>query len=495
MSDVRPTDARVPPPNAGRASLRARSFLTRPTLADDRPQRLNDGDPTRVSARRERSDDAEYGPDLELQYELAEVLAEAQGVDDLAPSLLRRLVERLGLAAAELSIQGGACADVTPAGQWLVRGGSESARSNGSPEASREGRPGPNGHSARPATEPGSSPTELFCSSVQSSPIDREGCAVLRTYSYAPRSLDVPTQRFLRSLGRQIARFIEARTQAKRFEVMSTRQAMLASEVSRRDANERRLVAYQERLRSLTAELLLAEERARRELAIDLHDGLTQTIALLKMRVAGLEPGATSVQLAALREIGLLIDQANRAARSLSFELSPPVLHDLGLEPALDWLTENISSRYGLHVVFEHDDQPKPTDEKTRIILFRSIRELLINAAKHAKAQVVALKLERVGNELQASVDDDGVGMELGLEDVKGSGLFSIRERLRHVGGDISIVSEPGRGTCVQLRAHIDDQGQHAPSSRIEEPGPRVERGKRHESRSPGLRASQGERT
>jgi PAS domain S-box-containing protein len=600
-------DARGLPLDDGRGSVRAPSFPTRPKLAEERHPRPNDGDPTRASARGDGSDCIGSVPDLELQYDLAEILADAPSVHEMAPTLLQLLVGRLGLAAAELWIQVGDGPGVSPAGHWLVRDVHGSLPSSSSSE--REPEPawspaGTNGHMTSPISDTPTPPADLFCSAEQSSPIDGKGRAILCTYSSAPRALDLATQRFLCSLGRQIARFIEARAQAERFEILAARQAVLldvardaaftidtrgriltlnttaealfglsstavgsdlvdllvapkqrkdvraaihyfraargrdargrrletcavrsdhsefaavlslarmdpsgvlpltvlVSNVSRRIADERHLEVYQERLRSLTADLLLAEERARRELALDLHDGLSQTIALIKMRVAALRDGATSAQSDALDEVEVLIDQANRSARSVSFELSPPVLHDLGLEPALEWLAENIGARYGLHVVFEHDDRPKPTDEKTRIILFRSIRELLINAAKHAKAEVVTVSLERVGDELQVSVDDDGVGMALGLEEVEGFGLFSIQERLRHVGGDMSILSEPGRGTSVQLRAPADDLTRFVPP--IDSPGPsikspalRTEIEARQASRNAGLGTSQGERT
>jgi signal transduction histidine kinase len=548
---------------------------------------------------RERSDGAEHAPDLELQYDLAEVIFDAGSLHDMAPVLLQMLVGRLGLAAAELWIQRGKGADVSPGMHWIVRAVHDAVPESSSPEEDRSRAEGPNGHVPLPDSESHTPPTDLYCSSEQACTLDAERRAILRTYSAEPRELPVATQRFLRYLGRQIARSIEARAQAERFEVMAARQAVLldaardaaftidargrvltlnstaevlfglgpsavgsdlvdllvapkqrkdvraaihhfraargreargrdveacavrsdhsefaaqfglarmdpsgvlpltvlVTDVSRRNANDRRLQAYQDRLRSLTADLLLAEERARRELALDLHDGLSQTIALIKMRVVSLRAGTTNAQAAALDEVELLIDQANRAARSVSFELSPPLLHDLGLEPALEWLAENIGARYGLQVVLVHDNRPKPTDEKTRIILFRSIRELLINAAKHAKAAVVTVALERIGNELQVSVDDDGVGMALGLEDVQGFGLFSIRERLRHVGGDMSIVSEPGRGTSVQLRAPTDDQAQHASGPRSEEPDPCIGSDMRLESRSSGLGTSQGEKS
>ena len=138
--------------------------------------------------------------------------------------------------------------------------------------------------------------------------------------------------------------------------------------------------------------------------------------------------------------------------RSITFELSPPVLHDLGLEPAVQWLVENIQTRYEMEVELEDDGQPKPTDEKIRVILFRAIRELLINAAKHAGTCQVRVRLAREEDWLTAIVEDDGVGMARDLALVRGTGLFSIRERLNHVGGDLRIESARGRGTKISLR-------------------------------------------
>jgi signal transduction histidine kinase len=212
---------------------------------------------------------------------------------------------------------------------------------------------------------------------------------------------------------------------------------------------------YQERLRSLMADLLLAEEHERRSLALDLHDGLGQTIALARIKLSALRISMRGKLKKPLDEIEELIDQTNRSARAISFELSPPILHDLGLEPAVQWLVENIQERYGIQIVLEDDGQPKPADEKTRIILFRSIRELLINAAKHAGSSRVHVRLQRKEDLLSASVEDDGVGMESDLAAVKGSGLFSIHERLRHVGGSMRIESAPGQGTKIRLSAPL----------------------------------------
>jgi PAS domain S-box-containing protein len=235
--------------------------------------------------------------------------------------------------------------------------------------------------------------------------------------------------------------------------------AIYLKDLTARKEAEGQVARYQERLRGLTAELLIAEESERRRLASDLHDGLSQTIALAKMKLIALLDRKHAQLHEPLMEIAALIDQANHSLRSITFELSPPVLHDLGLEPAVDWLVEHIHARYGLDIKLENDGQPKPADEQTRVIMFRAIRELLINAAKHAAAHRVHVCLKRVDNDVQATVDDDGVGMEHNAMVVRGSGLFSIRERLNHVGGSIEIDSLPGRGTSICLRAPLKASG------------------------------------
>lgn len=223
---------------------------------------------------------------------------------------------------------------------------------------------------------------------------------------------------------------------------------------ARRDG-EKQVRSYQERVRSLMANLLLTEEHERRRLANDLHDGLSQTIALTQLKLSALRQTMDGTLAKSLDEIEELIRQTNRTARAISFELSPPVLHDLGLQPAVQWLVENIQTRYGIEIVLDDDGQPKPADERTRVIVFRAIRELLINAAKHAGARRVHVRLEREKDVLSAAIEDDGVGMEPEVATVRGSGLFSIHERLSHVGGSMRIESAPGRGTRVRLSAPL----------------------------------------
>lgn len=223
-------------------------------------------------------------------------------------------------------------------------------------------------------------------------------------------------------------------------------------------AAERELDIYRTRIRTLMADLLLAEEHERRRLAVDLHDGLTQTLALMGILLGNLRRTSPDEFAKPLAELSSLVEQANAAARSIGYELSPPVLHEVGLEPAVHWLIENIHSRYGIDVTLTDDDRAKPLATSTRIIVFRGIRELLINAAKHASAQKVAVELQRDGDTLVAHVDDDGVGMVVSQAAERGSGLAALRERIEHVGGALEIDSAPGHGTRAELRAPCTTQ-------------------------------------
>jgi len=208
-------------------------------------------------------------------------------------------------------------------------------------------------------------------------------------------------------------------------------------------------------LQSLTAELLLAEERERRKLSQDLHDGLNQTITLALMKLADLRERVSGPQLVALREIEGLVEQANESARSLTFQLSPPILHDLGFEPAVQWLVEDIERTYGLEIELHEPGHPCQLEERVRILLFRAVRELLINVAKHAQARSARVRLQCGDDYMNIAVEDDGVAFDAELVGRRGIGLNSIRERLSHLGGSMSIESKPGSGTTVSLVAPL----------------------------------------
>jgi signal transduction histidine kinase len=140
----------------------------------------------------------------------------------------------------------------------------------------------------------------------------------------------------------------------------------------------------------------------------------------------------------------------------LVFELSPPILYELGFEPAMEWLAEHMQQQYGLVVSVEDDDHPKPLDNEARVLLFRAVRELLFNVLKHSQASCARVCMRRAGKHMEVIVEDNGVGFapdKLGASSGKmeGFGLFSIRERLNYFNGSMEIESTPGEVTRVIL--------------------------------------------
>lgn len=157
-----------------------------------------------------------------------------------------------------------------------------------------------------------------------------------------------------------------------------------------------------------------------------------------------------------MREIQELVEQANVSARSLTFQLSPPILHDLGFEPAVHWLVEDVGRQYGLQIALECPEEPSPLGERIRVLLFRAVRELLINVAKHAGARRARVRLVRGTRAIRIAVEDDGQAFDPRIVGSRGLGLSGIRERLSHLGGEMRIESAPGRGTRVTLVAPLE---------------------------------------
>jgi signal transduction histidine kinase len=221
---------------------------------------------------------------------------------------------------------------------------------------------------------------------------------------------------------------------------------------------EEKLRVYQKKLRSLASQLSLTEEQERRRIAVELHDQIGQSLVFLKMKLKSMREAADSeLSQKQLDEICDIIDQIIQDTRTLTFDLSSPILYEMGFEAALsDWLTDHIEKQHGIKVHFEDDGQPKPLNDDVRVLLFKVVRELLINVVKHAQAREVKVSTLREDDHILITVEDDGVGFSYADSPAYGKekggfGLFSIRERLDHLGGKFTIESEPGKGTHVTL--------------------------------------------
>jgi signal transduction histidine kinase len=230
---------------------------------------------------------------------------------------------------------------------------------------------------------------------------------------------------------------------------------------------EIKMLDYQKQLRSLASELSLAEERERRRIATELHDHIGQNLAISKIKLGLIRESAATTKFAGpLEEIHKLIDQTIRFTRSLTFELSPPVLYEFGLEAAIEWLAERIQDQYDIQVHIENDQQDKPLSDDVRVLLFQAVRELLINVVKHAQSKRVSVQIAKQGQNIRLQVEDFGKGfdvatMESNTAKPSGFGIFNIRERLKHFGGSVEIKSAPSQGTrvtlMVPLKSHTNE--------------------------------------
>jgi PAS domain S-box-containing protein len=231
----------------------------------------------------------------------------------------------------------------------------------------------------------------------------------------------------------------------------------MVEDITTKQQAEEQIVNYQRQLQSLTSELSLIEERERRRLAANLHDHVGQVLIFVSIKIDELHEIVSSHPCdTAIEEIRELVAQTIKCIRSLIFELSPPILYDLGLEEAIEWLADHFSQEHGLNIQVDKDEQPKPLKTEGNVILFQAVRELLLNIVKHAKASSVKIYIQRACNDLRIIVEDDGIGFENKLIDqkqhkIKGFGLFSIHERLEYYGGSMIIKSEESKGTKITL--------------------------------------------
>lgn len=238
---------------------------------------------------------------------------------------------------------------------------------------------------------------------------------------------------------------------------VSERTADLAKMVEAlRIANEQ-LAARANQLRALAGELTMAEHRERQNVSRILHDGLQQHLAIAKMRLGAMAVELDSGELRQTAgEIEALIGESIQMSRSLSAELSPPVLHQGGLAAGLEWLASWMRDKHAFSVDLAIDSRPQ-LPEDVKILVFESVRELLFNTVKHAKVSRARVGLRQMdGAGIHISVSDKGAGFEVSRlkpagDPGAGFGLFSIRERIGLIGGCLQIDSTPGGGSCFTL--------------------------------------------
>ena len=215
----------------------------------------------------------------------------------------------------------------------------------------------------------------------------------------------------------------------------------------------------QAQLRELAARLTLAEEDTRRGVATELHDRIGYDLIqqLRMLREIESRDDAENIR----PEIQRLIANTEHIIagnRSLIFELSPPVLKEAGLNPALEELAQNILEPHGIkwHIITKGSAEDYKADDSVCVILYRMARELLINAVKHSGASEVNIIINRKPEIITVAVEDNGKGLQ---SNTKGFGLFSIKERLLALGGNLKIISEPEEGVMAVMTCPLKMKG------------------------------------
>jgi PAS domain S-box-containing protein len=236
----------------------------------------------------------------------------------------------------------------------------------------------------------------------------------------------------------------------------------IARDITGHKRTEKKLLEHQAKLKSLASRLSLAEERERYRLATDLHDQISQSLVISKIKLDQLGKSSGSDEFKdSLKDISNCLGQVIDDTRALTFDLSYPILYELGFEAAVaEWLTDQIQVKHGIKTEFTNDGHQKPLDDDIRVLLFRNVRELLINVVKHARPKKVKVSICRIKDNIRISVEDDGVGFDphevMSMSAKKAQfGLFSVHERLEQLGGLIEIDSKAGRGTKITMMAPL----------------------------------------
>lgn len=282
----------------------------------------------------------------------------------------------------------------------------------------------------------------------------------LTVYFYQRYLLTEDEISFSQAIARTLALGIDWKTTKFRLRDSEARLRGFAGEMERLvEQRTTELSQSRDRLRALAAELNLTEQRERQRLATDLHDYLGQLLALSRMKLDlakqyPMEKGLAKI----FDELKAVTDKSMTYTRTLITQLSPPVLHEFGLAMALQGLADQMQERELNVVVQSTHIPPLPVDQA--LLLYQSVRELLLNCVKHAHVRQATLILKQINGLLHITVSDQGVGFDpktmkpvvkSGGSATGGFGLFSIRERMLALGGRFDLTASPGKGTEATL--------------------------------------------
>jgi len=221
--------------------------------------------------------------------------------------------------------------------------------------------------------------------------------------------------------------------------------------------NEKILLEYRQELRELAAKLSLSEAETRRKISRQIHDRIGYALVDILNRLRRMKEGAKED----IEEISSVVENLISESRELTFETASPLLYDVGLNAAIEDLAEKLLKPQGIDYSFQGNHLEHQADERIRILLYDMTRELLVNVVKHSGASFVNIRVHRSPKKIMIIVEDNGKGFPKELQkkwgQMKGFGLFSIRERILPIGGKIQVLTEPDKGVTVCLEAPLTE--------------------------------------
>ncbi len=249
---------------------------------------------------------------------------------------------------------------------------------------------------------------------------------------------------------------LEAQVAARTRELESANRE-LQRQIEEFQQSEEQRKEYQRQLGRLSLELSMTEARERREIAADLHDHIGQALAFVKIKVSQFRGNAVFCGFEdTIGEIARLLDQTIAYTRNLTLQISPPVLYEFGLIAALEWLTESFGKEHRIEISFDRCAESPSLSPEVSALVFKSVQELMTNVVRHSGGTRIVLSLRKSDGKLHITVADNGRGCDPATVFVTAArsgrfGLFSVRERIRTLGGELVISSPAGEGTTVEL--------------------------------------------
>jgi|SRR6056297_1747585 len=236
---------------------------------------------------------------------------------------------------------------------------------------------------------------------------------------------------------------------------------VVLSDITELKRIENQLREYQSKLKSLSIQLSKTQEDERRMLASRLHDGVSQELfaAHLQLNTFEKKLGDATYSLE-IRHIRDQIQKVIKETKTLTFDLSPPVLYDFGLQEALESLAATTEEKYGILIRRWYSGDLDKVGDEIKIIIYRIISELLQNTVKHSGARQIRISLNHSEPLMTVDFEDDGIGFDsegihADASGYEGFGIFDIREKITHLGGNIVIDSSPERGTAIMMEVPV----------------------------------------